>query len=385
MNIENLHTLIDRYETHYELLNGPEHNEKFKWAAIRQFQDVWFSDASRELPFDKKFKLATKECSFLIDGIRSYPTSGIVKMAEQRPEQLESLFENVLFAPYDSLSELQNHMDNFRKQINAICLELFPKYASYKQDLHAVSCYLMLFAPEKHFIYRSGCVNTFARYTEFERKIGSGNSFSLPNLYDLSQIVVQALREHPTLMAKYDALFKDDPHYYYDESLHMMAYDLMYCCDCSYYKLYEGLSYTPVNVKPKSGSTAQKRQQLSLQQQEQQKLIEQLERDIDNVQMQLDELEIDEISLLGTELTHRNFGVGRVTAQQANKVTVQFDTGKTSDFVLSNALMGRLHFENDEDLLPRFGEYASLVKQKKDLEEKLENAKKRLSRLEIKQ
>lgn len=34
MNLENLHTLIDRYEENYYMINGSDHDEKFKWGAV---------------------------------------------------------------------------------------------------------------------------------------------------------------------------------------------------------------------------------------------------------------------------------------------------------------------------------------------------------------
>ena len=378
MNVQNLHTLIDRYEANYEMLNGPERNEKFKWKALRCFQDVWFSDAARAIPFDQKFKLATKECSFLINGGHAYPVRGVIKMAEQRPEQVASLFENVLFAPYNSLRELQNHVDSFLDQMNVLQQELFPTYNSYRQSARSATCYLMLFAPEKHFIYYSSYVDLFAECTEYEQKIDSD---SLPNLYDLCEIVVHALREQTTLLAKYDALFKNDSQYYYDESLHMMAYDLIYCCKT--YNFDKGLH--PEKVKPVESKAAQKRQQLSLQQQEQQKLIESLNQEIENVQLQLDRLNGDGHSLLGKAVTHKSFGLGQVTAQQANKITVQFGTGKTTTLSLSDKLTNILRFEGDTDLLPRFGAYARLLEQKKNLETKRTNAVNLFKRLEIKQ
>ena len=381
MNVENLNTLIERYEAHYELINGPQHNEKFKWAAIRCFQDVWFSEAAKDMPFDKKFKLAMKESSFLVDGSFAHPTAGIIKMAQQRPAQVASLFDKLLFVPYDSLWELQRHMDSFLEQITALWQELFPKYFSYKQTRHAVSCYLTLFTPEKHFLYRPNCVRKFALYTEYDKKIGSGASFNLPNFYELSEIVVQALRKHPTLMQKYNALFKDDERYYYDESLHMMVYDLMYCCNC--YDYYEGLSYTPV-----AGTSVKKAAQLSLQQslrqRELQEKIEKDDREIEEAQLQLDQLEIDEISLLGVEVTHGKYGSGNVTEQQANKITVRFGDDKIVKFVLSDMQTNRPGFEGEADVLPIFGRYARLTKKIKELEEKRAGEERQLKRLDIK-
>ena len=44
MNTANLNTLIQRYEDNFEWINNAEHDEIFKWRAVRCFQDVWFSE-----------------------------------------------------------------------------------------------------------------------------------------------------------------------------------------------------------------------------------------------------------------------------------------------------------------------------------------------------
>ena len=63
-------------------------------------------------------------------------------MAEKRPEEAEALFTKLLYAPYGSLEELQDHMDTFLDKTEEIRQELFPRYYRYKQDRHAVSSYL---------------------------------------------------------------------------------------------------------------------------------------------------------------------------------------------------------------------------------------------------
>ena len=241
MNKENLHELINRYEDNYEMINGTVHDEKFKWGAVRGFRDVWFSENASSMTFAQLFNAATKRSSILINNSRMSPTTGIVKMAEQRPEKVEWLFREVLFADFKTLNELQDHMDKFLEEIEKIRQELFPRYHRYKQDRHAASCYLAFYEPEIHFIYRYRVAEEFAQHIEFGKDIGAGSDFKLENYYELAEIVVDALKEHSTLMEKYDVLFKGNERYYHDESLHIMAYDLMYCCRC--YDFYTGLHY----------------------------------------------------------------------------------------------------------------------------------------------
>lgn len=82
----------------------------------------------------------------------------------------------------------------------------------------------------KSIIYRYREAEEFAKYTEFGFDLGSGESFSLPNYYKLCDIIVDALKEHEDLISKYKKLIKDNDKYYYDKSLHLLAFDLMYCC-----------------------------------------------------------------------------------------------------------------------------------------------------------
>lgn len=68
MNTANLNTLIQRYEDNFEWINNAEHDEIFKWRAVRCFQDVWFSEEVEDMTFAEKFKAATKSalcCSIM--------------------------------------------------------------------------------------------------------------------------------------------------------------------------------------------------------------------------------------------------------------------------------------------------------------------------------
>lgn len=60
MNTDNLHKLINRYTDNYYTINNSEHDEVFKWAAAKQFRDVWFSDKYKNIPFARKFNDAKK-------------------------------------------------------------------------------------------------------------------------------------------------------------------------------------------------------------------------------------------------------------------------------------------------------------------------------------
>lgn len=363
MNLENLHTLIDRYEVNYYMLNDSDHDEKFKWAAARGFRDVWFSKEYENLTFSKKFDLAMKCSSIMINNSMISPTTGVVKMAEQKPQEIEALFTELLYAPFDSIEQLQEHMDTFLDKTEAIRQELFPRFYRYKQDRHAVSCYLAFFAPESHFVYRYSDAEEFALRIEFGKDIGSGSSFSLSNYYEMANAVVQAFKEHPSLIEKHDNLFKDSDTYYYDASLHLMAFDLMYCCRC--YNFCGNMEY----AKKKDSIKAYTAQQLKEKEQlEHKKKIEEVESAIHQIDVGIDEYR--EISLLGVEVTQDKYGTGIVIEQENNKIKVQFENA-VSTFIINKKYSQRPHFEDDEDIVEAFTQYDELLQKRQRLETEL--------------
>ncbi len=362
MNKDNLHELINRYENNYHLVTTAPTEEKFKWGAVRGFRDVWFSDNAQAMPFSELFSAAAKESSVLIDNSMISPTIGIVKMAEQS-EDVERLFREVLFADYTTVSELQDHMDQFLEGIEIIRQKLFPRFYRYKQDRHATSCYLSFYAPEKHFIYRYSEAEEFAQYIEFGKDLGSGSNFKLENYYELAEIVVEALNEHPSLIEKYNAFFKDNDQYYYDQSLHIMAFDLMYCSRC--YNFYSGMHHANKKDSIKAYTEQQLKEKEAA---ERIKRITELEDAIHELDVQMEPYE--EISLLGVEVTERTNGTGTVIAQDGGMITVRFSS-KTTSYIINKKYKMRPHFENDDEIVEAFTELDNLKEQKAKLEKEL--------------
>lgn len=187
MNYENLHYLINRYEQDVFWLNDSERDEKFKWYAVQRFRDAWFAPDSKSRQFSELFRDAIKDSSIMINNGTTQPANGVVKLAEKAPEEVERLFSEVLFAEdNDDLELRQNHMEEFLEGMETLLQQHFPGSWKYRQDRHAVSCYLAMYAPEKNYIYKYSTVEAFAQYTEFGKDIGSGSNFSLAHYYELT-------------------------------------------------------------------------------------------------------------------------------------------------------------------------------------------------------
>lgn len=363
MNRENLHKLIDRYEENYYMLNDSEHNEKFKWEAMKCFRDVWFSKAAKNLPFSEMFNKAMQKSSVMINNKMISPATGIVKMAEQKPEEVEALFTDLLYAPYASIPELQDHMDLFLDKIERIRQELFPACYRYKQDRHVVSCYLAFYDPKKHFVYRYSEAEEFALCVEYGRDLGAGADFNLQYYYEMAESLVQALEEHESLLEKYDTLFKGNEKYFYDKNLHLLAFDLMYCC--RYYNFYGELKYASKKESIKAYTEQQIREK---EERERAEKIEELEEEIRQIEIETDTYQ--EISLIGVEVTQSEKGKGIVIKQDGSRITVKFDDGETS-YIINRKFDMRPRFEDDEAIVEAFTTYDELMKKREKLEKQL--------------
>ena len=170
--------------------------------------------------------------------------------------------------------------------------------------------------------------------------------------------IVAALREHDDLMAKYHAALDDSC--YPDESLHLMAFDLQYCCRC--YNLYSGLPFIGRRdalreyalQQEKAADAAERAEKCSA-----------LDQQIDEIEQRLSLFE--EIALVGVEVAQKAYGVGRIIHQDGNHITVQF-ANCTKEFVIHRKYMQRPTFENDDEIVAIYTEMADLNEELKRLQ-----------------
>lgn len=371
MNQQNLHEIINRYEAGLDQTMDSEHFEQLKWVATKCFRDAWFATDAHTRPFSEMFNMARKECGYLVDNSRTSPSNGIVKLAEVAPSEVERLFREVLFAADGGdLALRQQHMEEFDDGIETLRQKYFPKFWKYKQERHAESCYLAFYAPADNFIYRYSDAEMLARHIEFVKPLGSGHHFSLPNYYELCNIVVSALKEHPSLLALHAS--KLDERCYQDDSLHLMAFDLMYCSRC--YGYYAGLVYN-APTSPKGKAAAALAANARETQKEAQERIAALTEQLLSVEAKLAELE--PISLIGTRVSTTTYGDGMIIDQSENKVLVQFD-GVEKGFVIHRKYSLMPRFEDEDQIVSFLSDRADALAEKDNLAKLIERERRLL-------
>ena len=367
MNLDNLHELINRYENNLNLIYGSEHFELFKWRAMKVWQDEWGKPEGAFPSFIDRFNAAKKEFSLFIDNSRMHPSTGIVKLWEKDHTKIEELFCNILLAPAKGNTSLvQNNMDTFLDEYENMRQRYFPANWSYKQDRHSASVFLALNEPEFNFVFKSSEALTMAKYIEFGLPIGSGASFSLENYYRLCGEIVSALRQHKTLLEKHFARLTDS--FYYDESLHLLAFDLMYCSRT--YNFYRGLIVPSTGEVRRKGGSKQQINERAIQE-ENKRRVELLQQEETELLNKIDV--IKDISLIGMRVTSDKYGVGTVVAQDINKISVSFESIHKS-FILDRKFSARPRFEDDAAVVDAFTEYTQA-------QERLQRIRNELARL----
>ena len=365
MNYDNLHELINRYESNIDMLYGSEHYELFKWEAVKIWRDAWFNPEYNSCSFGERFSAARKGLSWFMDNSRMHPSSGVVKLWEKEPETVERLFNDVLFNGTRDAHALQNQMDTFIDQYEALRQKYFPGNWSYKHDRHSVSIFLVLNDPDFNYVFKSTEAHAMAKYTDFEASIGVGGSFKLENYYRMCETIVEALKEHPALLEKHFRKLTDKC--YRDESLHLLVFDLMYCCDT--YGFYKGL------VAPVTRRTIKKPvkeemtpEQAAIIEAERVAKIQGLEQEI--TELEKDISEFVDVSLTGVTVTSDRYGTGIVISQEINRITVRFsDTERT--FILDQKYSSRPRFEDDDVIVAMFTEYGRKQEQIKKIQTEL--------------
>ena len=363
MNNENLHELIRRYAKNYSRINNSENDEIFKWRAAYRFQQEWFSTENLGLSFAELFAKAKSECSVLIDNSTVSPANGIVKMAQQEPEEVERLFRDVLYADDGGDLDLrQKHMEEFLAGIEAVRVKHFPGYWKYSQDRHAASCYLSLYAPEQNYIYKYTPAEIFARHIEFGKDIGSGDRFSLGNYYEMCDLVVDAIKDHTDLLDAYGKLLDDTC--YQDKSLHLLAFDIIYCA--STYGLFDGLQHKSKRDSIKAYTLEQLRKEEAVKLQEQ---IGVVERNIEALEVQLDVYR--SINLVGIRVFQKQYGEGTIISQNINVIRVKFASTE-KDFIINAKYTFRPTFQDDVEIVAAMTDYERKTEEMKELRKQLE-------------
>lgn len=154
--------------------------EKYKWEAIKWFQDNWDIDAP---DFSAMFAKATEKTYNLLQSGLFYPRAAITNWSKKDPELFRKMFKDL----YDESKDLFARVKDFTTSAAKFHAEL-KDGVNHFQNTNAISVYLWLKYPDKYYIYRYSEARAIAialKYPEVPKKSSEpGEMIKAFKMYD---------------------------------------------------------------------------------------------------------------------------------------------------------------------------------------------------------
>ena len=129
----------------------PEHwkAEKYKWEAVKTFQDNWDIKAQN---FSEMLDRSLSKTGNLLASNNYYPAGMITNFAKEAPEEVRAMFLDL----FDESKEVYGRINVFKTKSD-ILLEKYGNGArQHYQSENAITTYLWLRYPDKYYIYKYG-------------------------------------------------------------------------------------------------------------------------------------------------------------------------------------------------------------------------------------
>ena len=158
--------------TKYKQVFTPEHwkAERYKWIAIKNFQDNWDINA---VDFLTIFNKATEKDKKLLSSINYYPRGMIQEFIRSEPETVRLAFINL----YDENQTLESRINNFMDTCESIRIRHDKGFwQKHYQTHNAITTYLWLKYPDKYYIYKYTLFRAAAKLLDSDYKPIKGHN-----------------------------------------------------------------------------------------------------------------------------------------------------------------------------------------------------------------
>ena len=177
--------------------------EKYKWEAVKWFQDNWDVNAP---DFAEMLNRSLDKTYNLLASANNFPKGMIVGFAKSAPEEVRAMFLSL----YDESKDVYERINAFKMQSTVLLEKYGNGAAQHYQYENAISTYLWLRFPDKYYIYKFGEVKTVASELESDYRFKKGayadNIRNFLNLYDE---ISAALKEDTELVNLFQSQLTD--------------------------------------------------------------------------------------------------------------------------------------------------------------------------------
>ncbi len=178
-------------------------NEKYKWEAVKWFQDNWDVNAQN---FPEMLNRSLDKTFNLLASNNNFPKGMIVGFAKAAPEEVRAMF----IALFDESKDVFERMNAFKMQSSILLEEYGNGAAQHYQYENAISTYLWLRYPDKYYIFKFGEVKTVASELEADYRFKKGAyADNIRNFLRLYDEISLALKEDTELVNLFQSQLTD--------------------------------------------------------------------------------------------------------------------------------------------------------------------------------
>lgn len=192
MDADTIKSIIVEYKNDFQRLDS---EERYKWEAIKCFQDNWNPEAEN---FEDMLKAATAKAKNLLDSQSVFPRGMILEYAHNFPEETRQWF----IALFDETAPLLERIQNFVKTAEELNKKFFADQAEVKahyQDQHAISVYLTFRYPEKYYFYKRRMFVSVAQRIGYDNIPRQGKIETLPAYFEMANEIRQVVLQDDDL------------------------------------------------------------------------------------------------------------------------------------------------------------------------------------------
>ena len=169
-------------------------NEKYKWEAVKWFQDNWDVNAQN---FPEMLSRSLDKTFNLLASINNFPRRMIVSFSKAAPEEVRAMF----IALFDENKDVYERMNAFKLQASILLERYGNGAAQHYQYENAISTYLWLRYPDKYYIYKFGEVKNVANELETDYRFKKGAyADNIRNFLRLYNEISLAIKEDTELV-----------------------------------------------------------------------------------------------------------------------------------------------------------------------------------------
>lgn len=191
-NQSRLQTVLAQYKK--DFLEKHWEEEKYKWEAVKTFQDNWDIQAK---DFSDMLSRSLAKAGNLLTSMNNFPAGMIIGFAKAAPEEVRSMYMDL----FDESKDVYERIGNFKKQADGLLEKYGNGAKQHYQYENAITTYLWLRYPDKYYTYKYNEVKSVSDKlkSSYSFKKGAYNE-NLRSFFDLYNGICAELKQDTELV-----------------------------------------------------------------------------------------------------------------------------------------------------------------------------------------